>query len=82
MNKYKKACDDELSERIVNSRRKNEQIAKKLIQVYGKFEEYLTAVNGRGVYKSEHESLNAKYQDQIKEIQEPTSGLLKKLRDL
>lgn len=31
MNKYKKACDDELSERIVNSRRKNEQIAKKLI---------------------------------------------------
>jgi hypothetical protein len=33
-----------------------------MITVFGKFEEYLSSVvNGKGVYKSEHDTLNDKY---------------------
>lgn len=69
--------------KIEDAHRKNEVITKKLIQVYGKFEEYLSQVNGaRGIYKAEHEALNEKYQNQIDQIYDPSKGLLKKLRDL
>ena len=69
--------------KIEDAHRKNEMITKKLIQVYGKFEEYLSQVNGaRGIYKAEHEALNEKYQNQIDQIYDPSQGLLKKLRDL
>ena len=42
MNKYKQTCDDDLQGKLDLARRKNEAIAKKLITVYGKFEEYLS----------------------------------------
>ena len=61
---FKKACDDDLKSKIEDAHKKNEIISKKLITVYGKFEEYLSQVNGgRGIYKGEHETLNEKYQD-------------------
>jgi hypothetical protein len=61
---FKKACDDDLKSKIEEAHKKNEVISKKLITVYGKFEEYLSQVNGgRGIYKAEHETLNEKYQD-------------------
>jgi hypothetical protein len=59
---FKKTCDDDMKIKIEDAHRKNEVITKKLIQVYGKFEEYLSQVNGaRGIYKAEHEALNEKY---------------------
>lgn len=83
LNKYKKACDEDLQEKIEAARIKNESINKKMITVFGKFEEYLSSVvNGKGVYKSEHDTLNDKYQTQVDIIQDPRAGLLKKLRDL
>jgi hypothetical protein len=42
LNKYKKACDDDLQAKISDAHRKNELIAQKMISVYGKFEEYLS----------------------------------------
>ena len=60
---YKKTCDDDLKGKIEEAHRKNEVIAKKLITVFGKFEEYLSQVSGgKGIYKAEHEALNEKYQ--------------------
>lgn len=82
MNQYKKACDDDLQQQIENARKKNEIIAKKMIQVFGKFEEYLTGVNRHGSMKAEHDTLNEEYQDTMEKITEPRIGLLKKLRDL
>ncbi len=80
---FKKTCDDDLKGKIEEAHRKNEIISKKLITVYGKFEEYLSQVSGgRGIYKAEHEALNEKYQDQVDSIYDPSHGLLKKLRDL
>jgi len=69
LNQYKKACDDDLKLKMEEAKRKNELITKKLITVYGKFEEYLSQANGgRGVYKAEHEALNEKYQAQLDQI--------------
>lgn len=61
MNLYKKTCDDDLQFKIQEARRKNELIQRKLITVFGKFEEYLTSEVGRGVNKAEHDALNSRY---------------------
>ena len=82
MNLYKKTCDDDIKSKLEDANKQNELISKKLIQVFGKFEEYLSNANGRGIMKAEHDSLNDKYQSSINEIQDPRLGLLKKLRDL
>lgn len=83
LNQYKKTCDEELEQKIVLARKKNEVIAKKLMTVYGKFEEYLSQVSGqKRLFKAEHDQLNEQYQEQIDRIQDPRNGLLKKLRDL
>jgi hypothetical protein len=56
---FKKTCDDDMKLKIEEAHKNNERITKKLIQVYGKFEEYLSRANGsRGVFKAEHEALN------------------------
>ena len=82
MNKYKLTCDDDLQLKIAQSRSKNELISKTLIRVFGKFEEFLSQINnGRGVFKSEHETLNQQYAATLDTIEHPRTGLLKKLRD-
>lgn len=66
LERYRQRCDEELQGKIEDARKKNEVIVKKMIQVYGKFEEYLSQVQngGRsaGIYKAEHDALNEKYQ--------------------
>ncbi len=65
MNKFKKTCDDDLEQKILVANQKSELIARKLIQVYGKFEEYLNATNGGGVFKADHDQLNSTYKETI-----------------
>ena len=68
---------------LEETKMKNDIIAKKLITVFGKFEEYLTSENGgRGVMKAEHINLNSKYEDSLEAITDPKVGLLRKLQDM
>ena len=56
---------------------------KKLITVFGKFEEYISKETGRGLLKAEHETLNEEFGDTLRNtINDPRKGMLKKVRDL
>lgn len=58
MNKSKQVCDDDLQAKISEAKAKNEQIMRRLIQVFSKIQEHIMRQTGRGILKAEHEALN------------------------
>eukprot|EP00347_Sterkiella_histriomuscorum_P001956 403370023 len=82
LNKTQQTCDTDLQSQIYQSRLRNEAIMKKLIVVFGKFEELLCMDRGRGIMRAEHEALNDQYNETQHKIDDPQRGLLKKLRQL
>ena len=82
MGKIQQACDDDIQGNISIAKQKNEMIMRKLITVFGKFEEYLATQTGAAALRAEHETLNDEYASTFKKISDPRLGLLKKLRDL
>jgi len=58
MTKVKEICNDDMQVQIDKAKLKNEIIMKRLINVYGKFEELVSLEEGRGLMKAEHDALN------------------------
>jgi len=79
--KYKQVCDDDVKDRIGEVSRKNDYIAKRLISVYGKFEELLTQ-EGKSGMRAEHTSLNAKYDESLEALENWKTGLIPKLQEV
>ncbi len=80
--KVQETCNDDIQKKIEDTKHKNELIMKKLIVIFGKFEELVNKSEGRGLLKPEHDTLNEHYNNTLKKIEDPKAGLLKKLRDL
>lgn len=61
LEKTQQTCDSDLKQQISSSRNRNELIMKKMIVVYGKFEELLAMEKGRSFKRAEHEALKDQY---------------------
>ena len=77
-----KVCDEDIQDSVIQCRRRNELIMKRLINVFSKFEELLCQERGRNVLRAEHETLNEYYSNILNQINDPQFGIVSRLRRL
>ena len=82
MERLEKECDDNLKMSLRTAHAHNQQIKDRLTSVFGKFEQLIVEQGRACVDRENKDELLKRQHDDLKAINEPATGMLRKLEEI